>query len=223
MVVVETWWQSSPGDEGMLKEHAEPLSPGLALCAGCHSRIQDRFYLLAVDRQWHLGCLTCCECKIPLDSELTCFARHGNIYCKDDYYSYFGCKISSLKIQRRQAALEEVKFSVLAVAPFSDLLPIQHFVSKIPNLSIYWTFFADSGSIFLNLYRPLSPPKARCLAYVTWSLKLPWGTPRCLTSDNDESLPILGICCLSLRYERIQFKTFGLKPLQFVQPPECHD
>ncbi|XP_054275657.1 LIM/homeobox protein Lhx9-like [Macrosteles quadrilineatus] len=76
----------------MLKEHAEPLSPGLALCAGCHTRIQDRFYLLAVDRQWHLGCLQCCECKIPLDSELTCFARHGNIYCKDDYYRLFAVK-----------------------------------------------------------------------------------------------------------------------------------
>lgn len=53
-------------------------------CAGCGSRIQDRYYLLAVDRQWHVHCLKCCECKLPL--EVTCFARDGNIYCKDDYY-----------------------------------------------------------------------------------------------------------------------------------------
>ncbi|KAK9496936.1 hypothetical protein O3M35_012857 [Rhynocoris fuscipes] len=57
-------------------------------CAGCHSRITDRFYLLAVDRQWHLGCLQCSECKLSLDTEVTCYSRHGNIYCKHDYYRY---------------------------------------------------------------------------------------------------------------------------------------
>ncbi|CAG9763414.1 unnamed protein product [Ceutorhynchus assimilis] len=58
-------------------------------CAGCGTRIHDRFYLLAVDRQWHACCLKCCECKVPLDTELTCFARDGNIYCKEDYYRMF--------------------------------------------------------------------------------------------------------------------------------------
>ncbi|XP_044272314.1 LIM/homeobox protein Lhx9-like [Tribolium madens] len=58
-------------------------------CAGCRGRIQDRYYLLAVDRQWHASCLKCCECKLPLDTELTCFARDGNIYCKEDYYRMF--------------------------------------------------------------------------------------------------------------------------------------
>lgn len=57
-----------------------------SMCAGCGGRIHDRYYLLAVDRQWHAPCLKCCECKIPLDTELTCFARDGNIYCKEDYY-----------------------------------------------------------------------------------------------------------------------------------------
>ncbi|GFT78016.1 hypothetical protein TNCV_2820361 [Trichonephila clavipes] len=56
------------------------------LCGGCGGKIADRYYLLAVDRQWHARCLICCECKAQLDSELTCFARDGNIYCKDDYY-----------------------------------------------------------------------------------------------------------------------------------------
>ncbi|XP_076264667.1 LIM/homeobox protein Lhx9-like [Rhynchophorus ferrugineus] len=58
-------------------------------CAGCGGRIHDRYYLLAVDRQWHVSCLKCCECKLPLDTELTCFARDGNIYCKEDYYRMF--------------------------------------------------------------------------------------------------------------------------------------
>ena len=55
-------------------------------CAGCGGGISDRYYLLAVDRQWHITCLTCCQCKVQLDSELTCFARDGHIYCKEDYY-----------------------------------------------------------------------------------------------------------------------------------------
>ncbi|XP_054713529.1 LIM/homeobox protein Lhx9-like [Uloborus diversus] len=61
-------------------------------CAGCGSGISDRYYLLAVDRQWHARCLTCCQCKVPLDSELTCFAREGHIYCKEDYYRLFSVK-----------------------------------------------------------------------------------------------------------------------------------
>ncbi|XP_062836848.1 LIM/homeobox protein Lhx9 isoform X1 [Anolis carolinensis] len=67
-----------------------PLSPEKpALCAGCGGKISDRYYLLAVDKQWHLRCLKCCECKLALESELTCFAKDGSIYCKEDYYRRF--------------------------------------------------------------------------------------------------------------------------------------
>ncbi|XP_022125272.1 LIM/homeobox protein Lhx9-like [Pieris rapae] len=78
----------------MLKEReSSEGSPGAPdECAGCGGRIQDRFYLLAVDRQWHGSCLRCCECRLPLDSELTCFSRDGNIYCKEDYYRLFCVK-----------------------------------------------------------------------------------------------------------------------------------
>lgn len=66
-----------------------PLSPEKpALCAGCGGKIADRYYLLAVDKQWHLRCLKCCECKLALESELTCFAKDGSIFCKEDYYRY---------------------------------------------------------------------------------------------------------------------------------------
>ncbi|XP_055949010.1 LIM/homeobox protein Lhx2-like [Argiope bruennichi] len=61
-------------------------------CAGCGGGISDRYYLLAVDRQWHASCLTCCQCKVQLDSELTCFSRDGRIYCKEDYYRMFSVK-----------------------------------------------------------------------------------------------------------------------------------
>ncbi|KAK9499257.1 hypothetical protein O3M35_002326 [Rhynocoris fuscipes] len=56
------------------------------ICAGCNGRITDRFYLFAVDRKWHATCLQCSQCRVPLDGEVTCFARDGSIFCKKDYY-----------------------------------------------------------------------------------------------------------------------------------------
>ncbi|XP_062410565.1 LIM/homeobox protein Lhx2a isoform X1 [Sardina pilchardus] len=64
-------------------------SERVALCAGCGGKISDRYYLLAVDKQWHMRCLKCCECKLNLESELTCFSKDGSIYCKEDYYRRF--------------------------------------------------------------------------------------------------------------------------------------
>lgn len=57
----------------------------LKMCAGCGQQISDRFYLYAVDRQWHASCLQCSQCARTLDDEVTCFARDGNIYCRKDY------------------------------------------------------------------------------------------------------------------------------------------
>ncbi|XP_055321215.1 LIM/homeobox protein Lhx9-like [Sitodiplosis mosellana] len=61
-------------------------------CGGCGRSIRDRFYLLAADRSWHGSCLRCFRCSQPLDSELSCFARDGNIYCKEDYYRLFSSR-----------------------------------------------------------------------------------------------------------------------------------
>ncbi|XP_017876305.1 LIM/homeobox protein Lhx9-like [Ceratina calcarata] len=58
-------------------------------CGGCGREIAERWYLRAADRAWHCGCLRCCHCRVPLAAELTCFARDGNIYCKEDYYRLF--------------------------------------------------------------------------------------------------------------------------------------
>ncbi|KPJ00561.1 LIM/homeobox protein Lhx9 [Papilio xuthus] len=65
-----------------------PAPPPEEACAGCGSRITDRFYLLALERRWHTPCLRCCECKMPLDSEQRCYARDSNIFCKNDYFSH---------------------------------------------------------------------------------------------------------------------------------------
>lgn len=66
---------------------SQPSTGGPSLaCGGCGREIAERWYLRAADRPWHCGCLRCCHCRLPLAAELTCFARDGNIYCKEDYY-----------------------------------------------------------------------------------------------------------------------------------------
>ncbi|XP_067629272.1 protein apterous isoform X1 [Eurosta solidaginis] len=68
------------------------LPRNLEDCAGCGRFIQDRFYLSAVDKRWHINCLQCYACRQPLDRESSCYSRDGNIYCKNDYYSFFGTR-----------------------------------------------------------------------------------------------------------------------------------
>ncbi|XP_018350397.1 PREDICTED: LIM/homeobox protein Lhx9-like [Trachymyrmex septentrionalis] len=65
------------------------IGEGALGCGGCGREIAERWYLRAADRAWHCGCLRCCHCRVPLAAELTCFARDGNIYCKEDYYRLF--------------------------------------------------------------------------------------------------------------------------------------
>lgn len=62
---------------------------GNNICSGCGQRILDRYYVLAVDRQWHNECLKCHSCGVVLSNQLTCFARDGLILCKEDYYRYW--------------------------------------------------------------------------------------------------------------------------------------
>ncbi|XP_039362840.1 LIM/homeobox protein Lhx2 isoform X1 [Mauremys reevesii] len=80
------WKRRSPA---LMQTMPSISSDRAALCAGCGGKISDRYYLLAVDKQWHMRCLKCCECKLNLESELTCFSKDGSIYCKEDYYRRF--------------------------------------------------------------------------------------------------------------------------------------
>ncbi|XP_063235162.1 LIM/homeobox protein Lhx9-like isoform X2 [Bacillus rossius redtenbacheri] len=79
-------------------------------CSGCGQRIADRYYLLAVDRRWHAACLRCCQCRRALDSEVTCFARDGSIYCKRDYQRLFGAR----RCARCQAAISATELVMRA-------------------------------------------------------------------------------------------------------------
>lgn len=64
----------------------EDRKPSVTVCAGCRFAISDRFYLVAVDKPWHSQCLRCDECRRPLETALSCFARQNRIYCRDDYH-----------------------------------------------------------------------------------------------------------------------------------------
>ncbi|KAM7304760.1 LIM/homeobox protein Lhx2 isoform X3 [Ixodes scapularis] len=88
--------KTSPDGHDQTPSHDRPCSPkpgvvedGSLLCSGCEIPIQERFYLQALDRPWHTGCLRCCRCGAGLDTQASCFAREGRIYCKDDYLRAF--------------------------------------------------------------------------------------------------------------------------------------
>lgn len=53
-------------------------------CVGCGQRITERWFSKTQEGSWHSACLRCVECHLPLEEK--CFAKHGHLYCKDDYY-----------------------------------------------------------------------------------------------------------------------------------------
>ena len=73
---------------GVTSSPPSSSSDGVVTCAGCERVITDRFFLQAVDRKWHVTCLTCSVCMTSLDTTSTCYARDGTVYCKEDYYRF---------------------------------------------------------------------------------------------------------------------------------------
>ncbi|KAL3282023.1 hypothetical protein HHI36_005226, partial [Cryptolaemus montrouzieri] len=65
-------------------------------CGGCHELILDRFILKVADRTWHAKCLQCSECRMQLTDK--CFARNGQLFCKDDFFKRFGTKCASCEL-----------------------------------------------------------------------------------------------------------------------------
>lgn len=74
------------------------------ICAGCCQCIEERYYLKAVERYWHLSCLQCYECKLPLHTRLSCYSRLGNIYCKEDYYRFVTDIVDVLLVRKAPAS-----------------------------------------------------------------------------------------------------------------------
>ena len=58
------------------------------VCSDCGIFINDLYYLMIIDRCWHLSCLKCSDCGRCLEQETRCFTKHGEILCEDDYHRY---------------------------------------------------------------------------------------------------------------------------------------
>ncbi|XP_078202698.1 actin-binding LIM protein 1 isoform X25 [Callithrix jacchus] len=59
-------------------------------CAGCGRDIKNGQALLALDKQWHLGCFKCKCCGKVLTGEY--ISKDGAPYCEKDYQGLFGVK-----------------------------------------------------------------------------------------------------------------------------------
>ncbi|XP_049337220.1 actin-binding LIM protein 1a isoform X3 [Astyanax mexicanus] len=85
------------GKDCLCQYCAEPMSPGPAkgisgpcTCAGCGRDIKNGQALLALERQWHLGCFKCKACGKVLTGEY--ISKDGAPYCEKDYQIHFGVK-----------------------------------------------------------------------------------------------------------------------------------
>ncbi|XP_072533502.1 actin-binding LIM protein 1a isoform X3 [Salminus brasiliensis] len=85
------------GKDCLCQYCAEPMSPGPtkgitgpSTCAGCGRDIKNGQALLALERQWHLGCFKCKACGKVLTGEY--ISKDGAPYCEKDYQVHFGVK-----------------------------------------------------------------------------------------------------------------------------------
>ncbi|XP_072559406.1 actin-binding LIM protein 1-like isoform X13 [Paramormyrops kingsleyae] len=82
------------GKDCLCQRCVEPVSPtprdicGSSSCAGCGRDIKNGQALLALDRQWHLGCFKCKACNKVLSGEY--ISKDGMPYCERDYQIHFG-------------------------------------------------------------------------------------------------------------------------------------
>uniref|UniRef100_A0A8C5AFU3 Actin binding LIM protein 1a n=1 Tax=Gadus morhua TaxID=8049 RepID=A0A8C5AFU3_GADMO len=82
------------GKDCLCQYCVQPMSPGpkdvvgSSNCAGCGRDIKNGQALLALDRQWHLGCFKCKACAKVLTGEY--ISKDGAPYCEKDYQIHFG-------------------------------------------------------------------------------------------------------------------------------------
>ncbi|XP_014874989.1 actin-binding LIM protein 1a isoform X13 [Poecilia latipinna] len=82
------------GKDCLCQYCVEPISPGpkdilgSSNCSGCGRDIKNGQALLALDRQWHLGCFKCKACGKVLTGEY--ISKDGAPYCEKDYQIHFG-------------------------------------------------------------------------------------------------------------------------------------
>ncbi|XP_036428616.1 actin-binding LIM protein 1 isoform X8 [Colossoma macropomum] len=82
------------GKDCLCQHCVQPMSPppkdisASSNCAGCGRDIKNGQALLALDRQWHLGCFKCKACGKVLSGEY--ISKDGAPYCERDYQIHFG-------------------------------------------------------------------------------------------------------------------------------------
>ncbi|XP_064457162.1 LIM/homeobox protein Lhx9-like [Ornithodoros turicata] len=89
IATVPTTQQEGQDHRNEKSSHEVQDTGGLLRCVACGELIRERFYLEALERPWHTGCLRCSRCATPLDSHASCYARDDTIYCRDDYLRTF--------------------------------------------------------------------------------------------------------------------------------------
>ncbi|XP_030376817.1 LIM/homeobox protein Lhx3 isoform X1 [Scaptodrosophila lebanonensis] len=87
--------QNDPNPELVLAliSRNRALEATIPKCGGCHELILDRFILKVLERTWHAKCLQCSECHAQLNDK--CFARNGQLFCKEDFFKRYGTKCSA--------------------------------------------------------------------------------------------------------------------------------
>ncbi|XP_041734598.1 actin-binding LIM protein 1 isoform X3 [Coregonus clupeaformis] len=85
------------GKDCLCQYCVQPTSPGPGkdlmdsnCCTGCGRDIKNGQALLALERQWHLGCFKCKACQKVLTGEY--ISKDGTPYCEKDYQIHFGVK-----------------------------------------------------------------------------------------------------------------------------------
>ncbi|KAM9560831.1 actin-binding LIM protein 1-like isoform 1-T8 [Salvelinus alpinus] len=83
------------GKDCLCQYCVQPTSPGPGkdlmdsnCCTGCGRDIKNGQALLALERQWHLGCFKCKACQKVLTGEY--ISKDGAPYCEKDYQIHFG-------------------------------------------------------------------------------------------------------------------------------------
>ncbi|XP_035389550.1 actin-binding LIM protein 1 isoform X50 [Electrophorus electricus] len=91
------------GKDCLCQRCIQPMSPpskdisasSSEYCAGCGRDIKNGQALLALDRQWHLGCFKCKACGKVLSGEY--ISKDGAPYCERDYQIHFGVQCEACR------------------------------------------------------------------------------------------------------------------------------
>nr|AGS83409.1 lhx1-5-1 [Schmidtea mediterranea] len=70
----------------------KPFINPVPTCTSCSRPIIDRYLHNIADKFWHVQCLRCADCDIPLSER--CFERDGKLFCSKDYRKRVSAKCS---------------------------------------------------------------------------------------------------------------------------------